>query len=298
MGGEAYSSANLVTHCLLQSVLTRRRRSGARRRGVAGTRGARAPTQPLDTTSHDWGGSYSLSHCRRRRARRALVRWATARAARRTDSWRWRGAGSTTHPCFPPGAVPAFASTPGGGTVRVGRRCAQTTDAATASDHLTITVYHLSKHAGIDMPTKGRGPSHQRKRRGGSRRSRRGRRSSGRGAGREGSGGDARGATGDIHPSEKGRLREHVSMISVSANAVTYHVVGGGVGSALAPQQRCDGRGSYLELQAMQGTHSRPHTSSGSEGQYSQKGMLGRGKKERKEGKGANVKGLISTTSH
>ncbi len=45
-----------------------------RRRGVAGTRGTRAPTQLLDTTSHDWGGSYSLSHCRRRRARRALVR--------------------------------------------------------------------------------------------------------------------------------------------------------------------------------------------------------------------------------
>ena len=87
-----------------------------RRRGVAGTRGTRAPTQLLDTTSHDWGRSYSLSHCRRRRARRALVRalgrWATARAARRTDSWRWRGAGSTTQACFPPEQYPHLRARP------------------------------------------------------------------------------------------------------------------------------------------------------------------------------------------
>ncbi len=63
------------------------------------------------------------------------------------------------------------------------------------------------------MPTRGRGPSHQRSRR---RRRRRRRRRSG---------GDAK---GDVHPKETGRLREHVSMISVSANAATYHGSGGG----------------------------------------------------------------------
>ncbi len=69
------------------------------------------------------------------------------------------------------------------------------------------------------MPTRGRGPSHQRDRREGGRRDRRegGRR------GRRRSGG---GAQRDRHAEETGRLREHVSMASVSATAATYH--GGG----------------------------------------------------------------------
>jgi len=66
----------------------------------------------------------------------------------------------------------------------------------------------LSKHAEIDMHIKDRELSLQRRRREGSRRS---------------SGDDARKATRDVHLNEESRLREHVSMISVSANAATYH---------------------------------------------------------------------------
>jgi hypothetical protein len=157
----------------------------------------------------------------------------------------------------------------------------------------STTRQHLSKHAGIDMPIKGRGPSHQRRRRGGSRRSRR---SSGRGAGHESNGGDARGATGDIHPSETGRLREH---------AATYHVGGGGVGTAMPPTLAHDLH-SHHNNAATEGAHilSRKLCKHGKVRiadlmpRQGQKGMLGRGKEERKEGKGAKVKGLISTTSH
>ena len=53
----------------------------------------RISTQLLDTISHDWEESYSLSHCQRWRTRRvwmqALKWWIIAHAAWCINSWRW-----------------------------------------------------------------------------------------------------------------------------------------------------------------------------------------------------------------
>ncbi len=70
---------------------------------------------------------------------------------------------------------------------------------------------HLSKHAEIDMSIRDRELSHQRSRRREDRRSRRDRRCS------------DDDAKKDVHFKKTSRLRKHVSIISVSANAATYH---------------------------------------------------------------------------
>jgi len=69
----------------------------------------------------------------------------------------------------------------------------------------------LLKHAEIDMCIKNRELSHQRSRRKKSRRSRRDRRR------------NDNDAKKDVHFKKMSRLREHVNMISVSANTTTYH---------------------------------------------------------------------------
>ncbi len=159
------------------------------------------------------------------------------------------------------------------------------------------------------MPTRDRGFSHQRDRREGGRRNRR----EGSRRGRRRSGG---GAQRNRHAEETSRLREHVSMVSVSATAATYH--GGGwdggatmsptlAQSWLAPQQRCNNGSSNLELPTMQSTHVWAASNARYAWQTScfakferavlTEGYAETGKEKRKETKGAKVKEFISTTS-
>ncbi len=185
------------------------------RQEVTRTRKMRISTQLLDTISHDWEKSYSLSHCRRWRVRRVLMqalrRWVIVSAARCIDSWRWRETEFIMQSCF---------LTKQYSHLRARSMRAQHVWVVAALRRWTqrqhqiiwslwsIMCQHLSKHAEINMSIKNREFSLQHQRREKSRRSKRDRRDSD---------DDAREATRDIHLKKKSRLREHVSMISVSA---------------------------------------------------------------------------------
>ncbi len=159
------------------------------------------------------------------------------------------------------------------------------------------------------MPIRGRELSHQRDRREEGRRdrrekSRRGRRRSDDDAQR------------DRHAEKTSRLREHVSMVSVSATAATYHDDDWDddatmsltlAQSWLASQQRCNNESSNLELSTMQSTHVWAASNARYAWQIScfakfEKAVLTEeyaetGKKKRKETKKAKIKKFISTTS-
>ncbi len=186
-----------------------------RRQEVTKTRETRASTQLLDTISHDWKKSYSLSHCQRQRARRVLMRtlrwWVIISAVRRIDSWRWREAEFITQSCFLTKQYSHLRARSMRArhvwVIAALRRWTQRQHQIIWS-LWSIMRQHLSKHAEIDMSIKSREFSLQRWRREKSRRSRRDRRDSD---------DDVREATRNIHFKKKSRLREHVSMISVSA---------------------------------------------------------------------------------
>ncbi len=182
---------------------------------VTKTREMRTSTQLLDTISHDWKKSYSLSHCQRRRARRVLMRtlkrWIIVSAAWRIDSWRWRETEFITQSCFLTKQYSHLRARSMRArhvwVVAALRRRTQRQHQIIWS-LWSIMHQHLSKHAEINMSIKNRELSLQRRRRERSRRSRRDRRDND---------DDAREATRNIHLKKKSRLREHVSIISVSA---------------------------------------------------------------------------------
>ncbi len=189
-----------------------------RRWEVTRTKETRISTQLLDTIFHDWKRSYSLFHCWRRRVRRVLMRtlrrWVIARAARRIDSWRWRETEFIMQSCFSSKQYSHLRARSMRArhvwVVTALRRRTQRQHQIIWSSR-SIMCQRLSKHAEIDMHIKNREFSHQRSRREKSRRSRRDRRRSDDDVKR------------DVHLKKMSRLREHVSMISVSANAATYH---------------------------------------------------------------------------
>ncbi len=182
---------------------------------VTRMRRVRISTQLLDTISHDWEKSYSLFHCRRWRARRvlmqALKRWVIISAARRIDSWRWRETEFIMQSCFLTKQYLHLRARSMRARhvwiIAALRRWTQRQHQIIWSLQF-IMRQHLLKHAEIDMSIKNREFSLQCQRRKRSRRSRRDRRDSDN---------DAREATKNIHLKKKSRLREHVSMISVSA---------------------------------------------------------------------------------
>ncbi len=182
---------------------------------VMRTRETKASTQLLDTISHDWKKSYSLSHCQRRRARQVLMQalrqWVIISAARRIDSWRWHETEFITQSCFLTKQYSHLRARSMKArhvwVVAALRRWTQRQHQIIWSLQ-SIMCQHLLKHAEIDMSIKNRELSLQRRRCKKSRRSRRDRRDSD---------DDAREATKNIHLKKKSRLRKHVSMISVSA---------------------------------------------------------------------------------
>ncbi len=193
------------------------------RREVTRTRETRISTQLLDTISHDWEKSYSLFHCRRWRVRRVLMqalrRWVIVSAARRIDSWRWRETEFITQSCFLTKQYSHLRARSMRArhvwVIAALRRWTQRQHQIIWS-LWSIMRQHLSKHAEIDMSIKSCELSLQRRRREKSRRSRRDRRDSD---------DDAREATKNIHFKKKSRLREHVSIISVSAELLLIMLI-------------------------------------------------------------------------
>ncbi len=99
-----YSSMNFIMHCLLQLILTRWRWSNIMMMRSDKNERNKISTQLLNTISHDWEKSYSLSYYWRWRVRwvlmQALRQWIIAYAAWRINSWRWREAKFIMQSCF------------------------------------------------------------------------------------------------------------------------------------------------------------------------------------------------------
>ncbi len=171
--------------------------------------------QLLNTISHDWEKSHSLSHCWRWRARRVLMQalrwWFIACTAWCIDSWRWHKTEFIMQSCFLMKQCLHLRArsirTRHVWIIAVLRRWTQ-------RQHLIIWslwfIMHqqLSKHAEINIHIKNHELNLQCKRCKKSRRS------------RCYSNDDV---MKNVHFKKMSRLHKHVSMISVSANAATYH---------------------------------------------------------------------------
>ncbi len=178
------------------------------------TKEVRIFTQLLNTISHDWKKSYSLSHYWRWRARQVLMQalrqWIIISAAWYIDSWRWREIEFIMQSCFLTKQYlhlrARLMRTQHVWVVAALKRWTQQQHQIIWS-LWSIMHQHLLKHAEINLFIKSHEFNLQHQRREKSRRSRRDRRDSDN---------NARKATKDIHLKKKSRLREHVSMISVS----------------------------------------------------------------------------------
>ena len=139
---------NLVTYCLLQSILTRWRRSD-----VTTTRSdENEKSENLYSTVR-----YNLTWLREKLLTLLLSKMKSETSLDASVEAMSHHQRSTTHRqlkmtrswvhhviMLSHEAVLAFASTLDESTTRVNRRCAQTINAATASDYLIIMIYHVS----------------------------------------------------------------------------------------------------------------------------------------------------------
>ncbi len=189
-----------------------------RRWEVTKTRETRVFTQLLNTISHAERKNYSLFHCQRRRTRWfqawMMKCWIIACAVWCIISWRRRKTRFITQSCF-------FL-----------KQCSHLQARSMRARHMWVITtlrwwtqqqhqifwswwfnirQHLLKHTEINMFITNHEFSHQRNRREKSRRSRRDRRCSNDNAKK------------NVHFKKMSKLHEHVSMISVSVNAATYH---------------------------------------------------------------------------